>query len=865
MMAFFRDTWVEGEGGMARRMVKAARMSGAEVRSGLRQRMTRNPDGDRKRNRDESGTARFDATVQDLRYALRAVRRSPAFSSVVMVTLALGLGATTAVFGVLRSVVLAPLPFDEPDRLIRLYEPSKQSPDEAGYVTGPAFEHLREHSRSLSDLAAIYTYAATGADVMVGGRPERMRTLQVSSDYFSLLRIEPVAGRTFARDEERADARLAVMSESAWQQLGNGEPWSAGSTIILDGASHDVIGVMPAGFEDPVGGEIDVWVPVALAGADGWENWQWDNHWLTVIGRLAPGTSMDAARREVTALSLQQEELAPAVAEYTFRLHGLQQDLLGNSDTLLYLLMGAVLFLLLIACVNIASLYLARSLERGPELAVRTVLGSPRLRLARQFVFEALLLACGGALLGSALALGLLRVLLTLAPLELRSAVTPFDPAVFGFGLAVALACGLLFGAAPAWSVWRAGAARVLRASGRGGGARSAARARQILTVVQVALALVLVVGAGLLIASVRRLQQADLGFEPGRVLTFEVNLPESRYGESPTRAEFHETLPRRLAELPGVRSVGAVSWLPVTGRGFIWGTWLGTATGRVADVSLGADQRVITGAYFDAAGIRLLRGRAFGPEDGPDAPGRAVINQTLADRLFPESDALSARIWVSGDGLDVVGIVADAAHDARGATSPVVYHPYAQFAERRNWSMKYVIAQNGDQPGLVEDVRSMLSSIDPELVVHAPEPLAEVVGKGTARERFAMRLLGAFAALAVVLAALGIYGVLANAVQRRRREIGIRLALGAHAPEIRRMIVLQGVGLAAMGIAVGVLGALALARLLDSFLYGTSALDPRVFVSAAASVIAIAAVASWLPSRTATRVSPAEAFRAEA
>lgn len=836
-------------------------MSGAEVRSGLRQRWQA---WRARRRGGVNGSSRGggDAFRQDLRYAVRGVRRAPGFSSIVVLTLALGLGATTAVFGVLRSVVLAPLPYQEPEALVRLYQPYKDALDDPGYVTGPGFEHVRDNARSLSGVAALYTYAATGADVMVGGVPERMRTLQVSADYFSVLGVRPESGRTFMVAEEREDARLAVVSAASWARLSGGVPWRAGATIQLDGAMFDVIGVMPADFEDPIAGGIDVWVPLALGHGE-WEDWQWDNHWLSVIGRLAEGVPLDAAQRETMALAGQQEELASPAAAYTLRVRNLESDLLGNSDTLLFLLMGAVTFLLLIACVNIASLYLARALERSQELAVRTVLGSTRVRLARQFVLEALALAIGGAIVGGMIAWITLRLLLALAPLELRGAPA-FDPSVFAFGFVTALLCGLLFGSVPAFSVWRAGPAQTLRAGGRAGGARGAARARQVLTVVQVALALVLVVGAGLLIASVRRLQQVDLGIETARALTFELNLPESRYSEPARRAAFHDDLPRRLAELPGVHAAGAISWLPVTGRGFIWGTWRASATGLINETFTGADQRVIAGDYFAATGMRLLSGRTFQAEDGPDAPARVIINQSLANELFPDGDALGGRVWVSNSGRDVIGVVSDAAHDARGETSAVVYHPIAQFADRRNWSMKYVVAQNADQ-GLERDVRELLNTIDPELVVHAPQSLSSVVGRGTARERFAMRLLGAFAGVAVILAAIGIYGVLANAVQRRRREIGIRLALGAHAPEIRRMVVRQGVVLAVFGIAIGVTGALALSRLLESFLFGVSALDPRVFFTAGITVVAIAAFASWLPSRAATRVSPSEAFRAEA
>jgi predicted permease len=483
----------------------------------------------------------------------------------------------------------------------------------------------------------------------------------------------------------------------------------------------------------------------------------------------------------------------------------------------------------------------------------------------REFLLEGLLLALAGGAGGLTIAWAGSRVLSMLAPADLpRSNAAILDVPVFLFGLLLALVCGVALSVAPALSVSHTGLERALRGSGRGATvSRTAMSARRVLTVAEVALALILVVGAGLLIASVHRLRQIDLGLDASNVIVFDVNLPETRYAGSATRTGFHQEYQRRLSEQPGVSAVGAISWLPVSGPGYVWGTRLASSTGPVNDRFVSANQRAVQGEYFAALGIAVLRGRQFGAGDVPGAPPRSVINGSLASAIFPDGDAVGGYLWISGQAHEIIGVVDDVALDARGTMAPVVYHPYAQFGAPRNWRMTQVVSFERET-GLLERARNELRAVDPGLVLHSPRRLSDVVGMGTARERFAMTLLVAFALLAVLLAALGIYGVLANAVARRRREIGVRLALGARDEEIRRMVVGQGVGLAAIGVGFGVAGALALARLLASLLFEVSPADPRVLLAAAAGVVAVAVLASWVPARAATRVSPVEAFGTE-
>jgi putative ABC transport system permease protein len=526
------------------------------------------------------------------------------------------------------------------------------------------------------------------------------------------------------------------------------------------------------------------------------------------------------------------------------------------------------------------SLFLARGSARATELAVQAALGSPRRRMVRQLLSESMMLATAGGFAGLLLAIWIGNTLTNIAPPALRLEHFALDVRVFGFALAAALIAGVLSGVAPALRFTRPGLESVLRESGRSRVAgRAEGRARNVLVVTQLSLALVLLIGAGVLMKSFDRLRNVNLNLDPSHVMTFQVYLPLSRYGGrvpgtgnnavengAADRARFHREFQARIAALPGVRAIGATSRLPVTGLYHSWGTRRMLASGERDREGPAAqpNHRTIEGAYFAALGIPLVSGRLFGAEDHAEAPPRVVVGESLVRALFPDEDPLGRRISTPGEssGVEIIGVVADVPITARGVVVPIVYHSHTQFADNRNWGLTQVVSLNGQQPGFLDAARRELAAIDPSLVLYEPRPLDEIIGRDVAQERFAMMLLVAFAGLAVLLAAVGIYGVLAYAVSRRRPEIGIRMALGARGADVQGMVLRQGVSLAALGIVLGSAGALALTRWLSSLVFEVSVTDPWVFIACAGVILGIALFASGVPAFTATRVDPLETMR---
>jgi predicted permease len=798
--------------------------------------------------------------IQELRYALRSIAGAKKFATIVIATLALGIGANSAVFGVLNAAVLRPLPYDEPDRLVRVYAWDNGVD---GYLPGPVVVALRDSSRTL-DIAALYTYAAEGADLTDRGQPERVRTLSVSADYFRVLRVSPVLGQVFERADERRDARVAVVSTRVWRDHLDGASEAAGRMLSLNGVPYRVTGVLPETFEDPLQPAVDVWTPVNLQ--PGGSN-SWGNNYLTSIGRLRAGATLEQAQAELTTIAAGLGWNSPGNRRQRLaHVLSLQADTIGSAGRMLWILLGAVSLLLLIACVNVASLFLARGAAREAELAIRTALGCSRWRLTRQLLVESLLLSTIGGLAGLGLARLVTRLLLAAAPdTVVRYTDGTLEGAVFVFGLGIAMLAGIGFGVAPMWQRTRGSLEGMLRESGRtGSGSRRHTRARNALVVCQMALALMLLIGAGLLLRSFDRLRSVALGIEPANVLTFQVNLPIGRYQDPQQRARFHRDLQARLEALPGVRVAAAVSRLPVTGTYHSWLT-------RRLDLPPGTrdanpDQRVIEGRYFEALRIPLLRGRAFTDQDDEQAQRRVVISQSAARVLFGDDDPIGRHLRATGDAPDaeVIGIVADVAVSPRGVVNPIVYHSHRQFAGNRNWALTQVVAFDRPMPPRLDEMRRELAAIDPALVLDRPRLLTDVIGLGVAQERFALILVGSFASLAVALAAVGIYGVLSYAVQRRRREMGIRMALGAPARAVRALVVRDGGRLAIAGVVLGLAGAYAATRTLQVLLFGVSATDPIVFAACAAALVFVALAASWIPARAATRLNPLDAVRSD-
>jgi putative ABC transport system permease protein len=802
----------------------------------------------------------MEAWMQDFKYAFRSIGSAKKFAATAIGTLALGIGANTAVFGVLHAVVLRPLPYEQPEQLVRVYETIN---GEDNYLEGPAALALRERSQTL-DLALLYTYSVEGADLTDGPRPERVQTLQVSADYFRVLRVTPARGRVFDRADERPGSHVAVVSARIWREHLGGAEDATDRFLTLNGIPHHVVAVLPDGFRDPLEPDVDVWTAIDLqraarAGA-------WGNFYLSAVGRLQNGATLAQAQAEIATIAASLSE-SPAKNDVhrSAWLVPLQTDTAGSTGPLLWILLGAVGLLLIIACVNVASLFLARGGARQPELAVRAALGCSRWRLVRQLLVESLVLSMTGGLVGLVLARLVTGALLAAAPETVARIASPLDAAVLAFSAGAALVAGLGFGVAPALQATRASLDGLLRESSRRGSpSRRQTRARNALVMLQIALALVLVISAGLLLRSFERLRTVTLGMQPANVLVFQVNLPSGRYADPQRRAHTYRELEKRLTALPGVHAAGATSRLPATGRFHTWLTRRLDLPPETRDIH--AEQRVIEGAYFQALHIPLLRGRTFTDADDEHAPRRVVVSQSLARELFGNEDPIGRTLRATGDApqCEIIGVVGDVAVTSRGTIAPTVYHAHRQFAANRNWSLTQVVALDRPMPSLVNDVRRTLDAIDPGLVLYRPGMLTDVIGSGIAQERFALLLIGAFALLALVLAAVGVYGVLSYAVSRRRREMGIRMALGAPARVVSALVVRDGARLAAAGVLLGLAGAYVATRALRSLLFNVAATDPMVFAAAAAALALIALAASWIPARAATRVDPLDALRAD-
>ena len=800
---------------------------------------------------------------QDLRYAFRQLRGSPGYTLVVAATLGLGIGGTTAVFSVVQAVLLAPLPYEQPGQLVRLYQGDPDKPGTRDVLSGAHFKFVREHVASFADVAALANYSETGLDLATAdGRVERLRSMRVSSGYFSTLQSPLALGQGFDRDDETGTLRV-VLSDSVWRTRFAADSSIVGTTIRLSGEPYEVAGIARPGFEDPVAPDTAVWVPYRLARDSNPEN-----NSLTGIGRLRNGVSLEQARAELSTLTQPLRERWPAAKQSAIIALPLHENLVARARGPLNLVFAAAGLVLLLACVNVANLALVRATGRVREFALRTALGSSRRRLVRQLLVESLLLASLGGLLGLALAAAGIDVLQGLG----RDALPRLDDVqlnavVLVFVLVATAATAVTFGVAPMLRLAGVAPVEALGQQSRSAaGGRGLTRVRGVLVTAQVALALTLLTGAGILLASFHQLQQVAVGFRVEGVLTFEVNLP-ARY-DTPQRASAFEELATRLETIPGVTAAGGISRLPGTGSYHPWNTNIrsGPLAGTPVDRSrFNMQQRVVSGDAFAALGIPILAGRGFDAGDHAGAPGRAVVSANFARQAFPDvplDAVLGQRIRAGGRDLDIIGVVGDVALDVYGAATMIVYHAHRQFADNRNWALMQVVAADRPLEPLLGAVRGEVARFDPELVVHRPALMTEVLERGASRERFALVLMGAFALVSLVLAALGLYGVLAYAVRERTAEIGIRIALGATAAQVRALVFGHAAVVVSLGVAGGFAGALALGRWLESLAFGISPSDPRILTATALLLALVAGVAAWLPAQRATRVDPMMAMR---
>jgi predicted permease len=805
----------------------------------------------------------MDTLRQDLAYALRRLAHAPGFTFVAIATLALGIGANSAIFSVIDGVLLRPLPYADPERLVMVSATWKEKP----VVMSPLnFLDVAAAARSFEGLAAT---DGGGVTLTGNGAPERVEGASVSASFFDVLGARPMLGRGFVAEEnEPGRTKVVVLGEGLWRRRFGADPGIVGQSIAVNREPHVVVGVAPAAVAFPEGAEL--WRPMEYDAV--FRTLSRGAWYLTVIGRLRPGVPVETAREEVRAIGRDLERRYPDHNEGVgATIRPLQAALVGPSRTALLVLLGAVGLVLLIACVNVANLLLARSAARQTEVAVREALGAGRARLVRQLLTESLVLALLGGGAGVLLASASLGSLLALQPGGIpRLAEVRIDRTVMLFAAGLSVATGLLFGVFPALHATATSTAQTLReGSGRavaGGGHRL----RGGLVVVQLALAMMLLAGAGLLLRSFDRLRRVDPGFRAGSALTFRLSLPESAYGEEPRVAAFYAELLRRLDALPGVDGAGAVMGLPLSGLSFMLSFEVEGRPPVPFAQQASLHVRTATPGYFPAMGIPLLRGRGLEPGDTAQSRPVVVLSESAVRRYFPDQDPLGQRIvvgWRRPDGMpkaggEVVGIVGDVRDlGLDRAHPPEIYIPHAQLPTQ---AMDLVVRSTVDPWSLRSAVERAVAGLDPELPLARVQTLDAIVARSVSEPRFYMVLLGAFAGMAVLLAALGIFGVMSYAVVQRQREIGIRVALGAHPAEVLGMVMRHALGLTALGVAVGLLGALALSRVLRSLLFEVSPTDPATLAGVGLALAAVALLASYLPARAATRVDPLTALRSE-
>jgi putative ABC transport system permease protein len=807
----------------------------------------------------------MDALRQDIRYGFRRLIKSPGFAIISVLTLTLGIGATSAIFSVVRGVLLKPLPYADPDRLVGLYHVSD---GRRSTMSGPNFVDVKRAATTLEDASAI----SRGRVILVGqGEPVRLDIADVSASFFSVLGVQPFLGRTFAPDENQpGKPKVAVLGYGLWQDRFNGDAGVLGRRILLDGVPTEIVGVMPRGFSYPAGRVL--WRPLEYS--EDFTTKQRSAWYLIAIGRAKPGVPLDTVTAEVQAIGRSLAKQYPDANEgLEITAVPLLDATVGNIRKAVFVMFGAVCFVLLIACANVANLLLARAAARETEIAVRTALGANRLRIVRQLLTESVILSVIGAGLGLLLASWGVDLLVAMEPQGIpRLTEIRVDRVVMLFALGVSVATGLVFGMIPALHATRPGVAGSLKEGGRGAlTTRSGARVRGALVVAEMALAVTLLTGAGLLIRSFVRLAAVDPGFHVQQALTFALSLPEARYAKEPQQIAFFDQLLPRLKTLPGVESAAAVIALPLSGTSLVL-TFEVAGRPPLPPAQQPAMQvRIATPQYFETVGIPLRRGRGFTDRDRWGTTPVVLITESAAQQYFRGEDPIGKRItlgWGRGPGTpraggEVVGVIGDVKDAGLDEPDPPqIFLPYAQWPVEQ---MSVVLKTAVPPASLTEAARQAVYSVDPMIPVSEVRTLDAIVARSISQPRFYMTLLAMFAAVALVLAAIGIFGVLSYAVAQRTREIGIRMALGARESAVIGGVVKDAMLLTVGGAVLGVVAALFLTRILDEkMLFHTSARDAVTFTSVVALLTAVALVASYVPARRATRVDPMTALRAE-
>ncbi|MFY9554983.1 MAG: ABC transporter permease [Blastocatellia bacterium] len=809
----------------------------------------------------------METLIQDLRYGARMLARKPGFTVAALIALALGIGANTAIFSVVNAILLRPLPYNAPDRIVAFWEDNVANDIKRESTSGPNFTDWKAQAESFEAMAAFYR----STSILSGdGEPERLLGCTVTDGFFSVLKVEPALGRIFLPDEfGPGKNRVVILSDGMWRRRFGGDHNILGKSLTLSGDPYTVVGVMPAHFRNPRPEDrkpTELWMPVSRDIAKMGRR----SDFLSIIARLKPDVSIEQARAEMnTIVGRLEQQYTEQNIGWSVVIVPLHERFVGDVKLAIYVLLGAVCFLLLIACANVANLLLARAASREREIAIRTALGAGRRRLVQQLLTESVALAMAGGVLGLLLALWGVGLLTSLGPESIpRINDVSLDKRVLAFTLIVSLLSGTVFGLAPAMHASKTNLNDALKEGGRSG-AESAGgrRARSVLAVAEIALSFVLLIGAGLMIKSFLKLQQVSPGFNPNRVLTMDLLLPSSKYPDgTPVVAAFYKQLLEQVSSLPAVESAGTIDALPLARGPSVLSFVVEGRPLPPPDKVVDAETLIASPGYFRVLGIPLIKGRLFAEQDGEKTQGVTVINSTMARRYWPDEEPLGKRVTLGdpqqGPWLTIVGIAGDVHQSAMEAEPyPQMYLAFAQ-AQRR--SMSLVVRTSVDPLTLVPAVRSQIWAIDKDQPLYNVRTMDQILSESVARPRFNTLLIAIFAAIAIVLAAVGIYSVMSYSVTQRTHEIGVRLALGAQAGEVLALVIRQGMTVALLGVGLGVAAAYALTRLMSSLLFNVTATDPFIFAAISVILAGVALGACSIPARRAMKVDPMVALRYE-
>ena len=810
----------------------------------------------------------MDFLWKNLAYSVRMLVKRPGLTFVAVIAIALGIGANTAIFSVVNRVLLQPLPYEEPQQLVNIAsEQRDQALDGTGMFSVPDFLDLKQSTKTLEH---VTIYQNSGTMIREGGEPERVLGASVTADYFSVLRVKPVLGRVFTHDEDKPGApSVVVLSYGLWQRRFGGDPNIIGREIDLGGKST-VIGILPAGFQFPIRNEPqDFWEPIFSASYMTKEiREERANRFLPVIGRLKPGATVEQAKAELDLFSRQIEQQSPQTnTNVIFNAVSMHANITREYRTALLVMLGAVGLVLLIACANVANLLLARAVARQKEVAIRMALGASRGRIVAQLLTESLLLSVVGGVLGLLLASWGMQLLVAYGPTDVpRLRDVSIDRYVLFFTVLVSMLTGILFGLVPALQASRPDPGNTLKQDGRGLTHARSSRMRGALIVSEVALSLMLLVGAGLLINSFWRLLRTDAGFDPKNVLALDIPLTRDKYTTPEQRSAAFEELIARTKTLPGVRDASVVSNVPLTDFDIELSFQIeGRPPYKLGEENV-SDYTIVGNDYFRTMNIALLRGRVFTNQDTASSPRTLVVSEAFVRRYFPNEDPVGRRIVFDGPTQvprEIVGVVGDVRRNGLDVdVQPEMYVSHMQKPERR---LNLVIrSEVEDASQLTQAVRAEIKAFDPNQIIWRAQTLEDLLSTSVAPRRFNMMLLGVFAGVALVLAAVGLYGVMSYSVSWRTHEIGIRMALGAERADVMRLVVRQGMTMTVIGLALGLIGAYFLSRLIVGLLYGVSATDPLTFAGVSIVLLAVALLACLIPARRATRVNPLVALRTE-